>query len=311
MIQVDVFWAYAIGAGCGAAAARAAAVVSSGGAAPPAGHDGLAKTAHAAGAGQGLLGDRRFTATVLYLACVFAPSGLWLVWRFTGWETMHAASAPADMPGWLVAGFALTNVTQGVLGYAVAGWLWRHGRTYLAWAQMPLGYLAMFFILVYGWDGTGYRRFLAPSTAAWRAGAVDPPAFLTSDVAFTLYGMGAVLVPLLLWLQASWWSAGERTRGRYACLVLLAVLGVGLGTAVALAAALTFLGGATGPVVCAALLVVVFHPKGLAGRLARLFPLTMADRHGPAGGAESVKNLAGAVAMQGPTAGSNSSHRKE
>lgn len=251
MVQVDVFWSYAIGAGCGAAAAHAAAV-------PPV---------------RQALTDRRLTATVLFLACVFAPSGIWLLWRHTGWETMHVAPAPDDLPGWLVAAFALTNVTQGVLGYLAAQALWRRGHRYLAWLQMPLGYLAMFFILVYGWDGTGYRRFLSP-TGHWRGTDVDPAAFLTSDVAVTLYGMGAVLVPLLLWLQAGWWARGRApAAARSAALILAAVLGLGLGLAVAAAALLTVLGVAAGAVAVAALLVAALHPRGPAGLLARGFHL--------------------------------------
>ena len=77
-----------------------------------------------------LLDDRRLTATVLFLGCVFVPSGVWLLWRFTSWETMHAAAGPADLPAWLVAAFALTNVTQGVLGYMVTRALWRRGHRY-------------------------------------------------------------------------------------------------------------------------------------------------------------------------------------
>jgi hypothetical protein len=251
MVQVDVFWSYAIGAGFGAAAARAAVT-------EPA---------------RPLLSDRRFTATVLFLACVFAPSGLWLVWRFTGWETMHAATAPGDLPGWLVALFAITNVTQGVVGYAVARHLWRTGHEYLSWLQMPLGYLAMFFVLAYGWDGTGYRRFFAPTPAAWRDGTFDPVAFLGSDVALTLYGMGVVLIPAMLWLQSGWWATSQSGRLRATGLILLTIFGLGLATAVLAATALTVLGPAAGIPVCALLFVTVYHRRGLGGLVARGFPL--------------------------------------
>jgi hypothetical protein len=256
MVQVDVFWSYAIGAGCGAAAARATLR-------EPAGD---------------LLSDRRLTATVLFLGCVFAPSGIWLLWQFPGWETMHAAGAPADLPGWLVAAFAVTNISQGVLGYIVARELWRRGHHYLSWLQMPLGYLAMFFVLAYGWDGTGYRRFFAPTTADWRAGGFDPAAFLASDVALTLYAMGLVLVPLLLWMKASWWSLGLR-RGdapgpgpiRLAGLVLITIFGLGLGTAAGAAALLTMLGPVAGAVAAVVLVAAALHPRGAGGLLARRF----------------------------------------
>lgn len=239
MVQVDVFWSYAIGAGCGVAAVTPTA-------AP----------------------ERRLTATVLFLGCVFAPSGAWLLWRFPSWETMHAATGPADLPGWLVAGFALTNVSQGFFGYVVAQSLWRRGHRYLAWLQMPLGYLAMFFILAYGWDGTGYRRFFSAGSD-WRAGPLDVRGFLTSDVALTLYAMAVVLVPLVLWMQASWWGAGP---GRMTALILVAIFGLGLGPAVAATVLLSTLGAAIGAAAVAVLLVLVLHPRGPAGLLARRFP---------------------------------------
>ncbi|RZU51824.1 hypothetical protein EV385_3659 [Krasilnikovia cinnamomea] len=271
MVQVDVFWSYAIGAGLGAAAAR----------------ESLREPARE------LLADRRFTATVLFLGCVFAPSGIWLLWSFPGWETMHAADTHTDMPGWLVAVFAITNITQGVLGYVVARTLWQRGHHYLSWVQMPLGYLAMFFILAYGWDGTGYRRFFAATTEDWRSGQFDPIGFLGSDVALTLYAMGVVLVPLLLWMQASWWAGGLRTEGvpapgriRLTGLVLLAVFGLGLGTAIGAAVLLTLLGPIVGLIAVAVLVVAVLHPRSVAGLLARPFlpapdtAVIPAPRHG-------------------------------
>ncbi len=257
MVQVDVFWAYAIGAGFGAAAAHAA------------GHDAAAHRSDHDAAGRRLLDDPRLTATVLFLGCVFVPSGVWLLWRFPSWETMHAAAGPADLPGWLVAAFALTNVTQGILGYAVTQALWRRGHRYLAWLQMPLGYLAMFFVLAYGWDGTGYRRFFSPDGAAWRDGRLDVAGFLGSEVAITLYGMAAVLVPVLLWMQSSWWGAGG---WRTAALTLATIFGLALGTAVVAAVLLTALGPAAGTVAVAVLLVLAWHPRGPAGALARRFP---------------------------------------
>jgi hypothetical protein len=269
VVQVDVFWSYAIGAGFGVAAARCA-------------------TASAARRDPDLA-DRHLSTTVLYLACLFGPSGIWLLWRFTSWETMHAATAPADLPPWLVAGFAITNVTQGLAGYLAAQALWRAGHRYLAWLQMPLGYLAMFFVLAYGWDGTGYRRFFAPTPEAWRAGSLDLAAFLTSDVAITLCGMGAVLLPPLLWIQASWWTRGYRSAGvdgpgpaRLIALGLLTALGLGLGAAVAATALLIALGPVLGLPAVALLLAGALHPRGPAGRLAAAFRIDPATERQPA-----------------------------
>jgi hypothetical protein len=256
MVQVDVFWSYAIGAGCGAAAACASL------------REPVRESPD----------DRRLILTVLFLGCVFAPSGIWLLWQFPGWETMHAAATHTDLPGWLVCAFAITNISQGVLGYLVARALWRRGHHYLSWLQMPLGYLAMFFVLAYGWDGTGYRRFFAPATADWRAGGFDPAGFLASDVALTLYAMGAVLVPLLLWMQADWWARGLRLRDasgpgpvRLTGLLLVTVFGLGLGTAVAAAALLTMLGRGAGLVAVVVLVAAMMHPRGPGGLLARPF----------------------------------------
>lgn len=291
MVQVDVFWSYAIGAGFGVAAARSTAAA--------AGRSGATAVRAA------LLEDRHLSATVLYLGCLFAPSGIWLLWRFTGWETMYAAAGPGDLPAWLVAGFAVTNITQGIVGYLVTQALWRRGHRYLAWLQMPLGYLAMFFVLAYGWDGTGYRRFFAPTAEAWRTGRLDLPAFLTSDVALTLYAMGVVLLPLLVWVQASWWVRGYRAAGidgpgptRLIALGLLAALGLGLGTAAAAAVLLTVLGLAAGLPATALLLVAVLHPRGAGGRLARAFRLDPAPT-----GPTAAQPTAGQPTAGQPTAG--------
>jgi len=202
---------------------------------------------------------------------------------------MHAATSPGDLPPWLVAGFAITNVTQGIAGYLATRALWRAGHRYLAWLQMPLGYLAMFFVLAYGWDGTGYRRFFAPTSDAWRARSVDLAGFLTSDVAITLYAMGAVLLPPLLWIQASWWIRGYRSAGvdgpgraRLIALGLLTALGLGLGSAAAAAALLISLGLPLGVPAVALLLAGLLHRRGPAGRLADAFRIDPAAERHPA-----------------------------
>jgi len=102
----------------------------------------------------------------------------------------------------------------------------------------------------------------------------DPVGFLTSPVALTLYGMGVVLIPAMLWLQAGWWTGDGLGRARATGRLLTVIFTLGLGTAVLAAVALTMLGTATGSLVCALLLVTVFHPRGLGGVLARGFPMT-------------------------------------
>ena len=149
----------------------------------------------------------------------------------------------------LVTAFAFTNVTQGLLGYLVAEWLLARGRAYLAYLQVVAGYVGMFFILVHGWDGRGYQRFFSADRetfAAWPENPTPGEAlsrvgdWLVSPVALTLYGMGAVLVPVMLGVMASWLRSGRSDAGsgggpsrlRIVGAVLGAVFGVALGGAV-------------------------------------------------------------------------------
>src|SRR6266487_4164235 len=145
MVQVDVFWSYGIGAGFAAAAA----------------HHLRAPAAPAVGNRPGRWSDPYLLTTVLYCGLLFAPSGIWLLWGFPDWETMQVARDHAVLPAWLVALFAVTNVSQGLLGYWVGRRLVESGRTYAAFLQAGVGYLGMFFILVHGWDGRGYQRFFS------------------------------------------------------------------------------------------------------------------------------------------------------
>ena len=93
------------------------------------------------------------------------------------WETMHAGSR--ELPGWLVAAFAATNVTQGALGFAVVYLLVARGKVWAAWLNWFFAYFAMFFILVHGWDGRGYQRFFSYTRADFLAWHGDWTAWLT------------------------------------------------------------------------------------------------------------------------------------
>src|SRR5438067_4052937 len=125
MVEVDVFWSYGLGSTLAVASSRQL----------------VARRRAARQRNEKLdrWSDRHLTKTLLFLALVFVPSGAYLVWAFPSWETMHAGDR--DMPAWLVSAFALTNVTQGLLGYLVCEALVARGRTYLAYLQILVGYV--------------------------------------------------------------------------------------------------------------------------------------------------------------------------
>ena len=74
MVQVDVFWSYAIGSGLAVAASRQL----------------RARRTIPAAERAPLTETPWFNHTLLFLALLFAPSGLYLLWEFPSWETMHA-----------------------------------------------------------------------------------------------------------------------------------------------------------------------------------------------------------------------------
>jgi hypothetical protein len=282
MVQVDVFWSYAIGAGFATAAGR--------------------QLKERAKKRKPRLEDPYLLANVLFLALIFAPSGLYLVWEFPSWETMHVGDR--SMPAWLVTLFAVTNVSQGILGYFVVEWLIARGRGYLAYLQVMAGYFAMFFILVHGWDGEGYQRFFSESRADYESWSGDWTAWLTSDVALSLLGMGVVLVPVMLGLIASWMTRGARLAdpdsgaralspaGAVAA-ALATVFGGGLGLAVASSLLLHALGTIPGALASIVLIAAVLWPGSLVYRLYLSFGFPDLERREAASPATALPEPSG------------------
>jgi len=203
MVQVDVFWSYAIGAGFASAAARQ-----------------LKDEPNT-------FQNEYFTKTLLFLALCFAPSGVVLLWAFTGWETMYVWNRET-LAAWVVLIFCVTNVTQGILGFWVAHKLIRAGKLYWANLQWVIGYMAMFFILVHGWDGTGYRRFftfnltekvgwlITGNEAEVLTQSFGPLAALKwsiSPVALTLLAMGVIMLPIMFGWIGKWVKEGYQLGG--------------------------------------------------------------------------------------------------
>jgi hypothetical protein len=182
MVQVDVFWSYGLSSGLALAASRQ-----------------IRKMPEP-------WFNRYFVATLAWTAMIFAPSGAYLLWAFPGWETMFVAAQHRDIPAWLVAAFGLTNVTQGVLGYYITWRLLRSGRDFAAMLQPIWSHLAMLFILVFGWDGSGWRRFTYAGTGEeWHSGVTYPwTDFFRSEVFYTLLGMGVFFIPTYFGLIRKW-----------------------------------------------------------------------------------------------------------
>ena len=173
MVQVDVFWAYGLSAGLAVA-----------------GHKAIKKAPT-------WWVNKPFLYSVIWNACLFGPSGIFLLWSFPGWETMFVATNHLSIPSWLVTIFSLTNVTQGILGFWVTAKLIRSGHWRAAVWQPIWSHMAMMTILIFGWDGAGYRRFFYAGTGEeWHSGVNYPiSAFFSCSVFFSLLGLGVVFLP--------------------------------------------------------------------------------------------------------------------
>jgi hypothetical protein len=178
MVQVDVVWAYAFSSGFAACAARQ-----------------LEKE-------EKPFNNKWYTFNLLFLSLLFAPSGIYLLWQFVQWETMQVATTFTDLPAWLVCGFAITNITQGILGYWVSYKFIKKKNYYAAHANWMWSWILFWFILVCGWDCTGYQRFLYDASVhngvLWETGKLMGISFFwKSNVWWTLVAMGVCFTPML------------------------------------------------------------------------------------------------------------------
>ncbi len=180
MVQVDIVWSYAFGATFAAAAARQ-----------------LEKE-------EKPFNNKWYVFILLFLSIFFAPSGLYLLWEHTQWETMQVATTMKDIPAWLVVIFAVTNVTQGILGYWTTWRLVKKKNYYGAHANWMVAWIIFWFILVCGWDCTGYQRFTYDMSVnggeLWTAGATMGISFFyASRVWWTLVVMAVFFAPMLIY----------------------------------------------------------------------------------------------------------------
>jgi hypothetical protein len=114
------------------------------------------------------------------------------------------------IPAWLVAIFAMTNITQGILGFWLTSKYIRKREHYKANLLGAAAWFVFWFILVHGWDGTGYKRFFHASVdwsgnvTPWVNGAFEwysPIKWAFSPVAISLLVMGIIMMPFLnIWM---------------------------------------------------------------------------------------------------------------
>lgn len=182
-MQVDVFWSYGLNAGLALAASKA-----------------IKKESH-------LFYNKYFTLSLLWTASIFAPSGLYLLWENPGWETMFVARNHSSIQAWVACLFGFTNISQGVLGFWITARLIKAGRRNAACLQVIWSHALMFFILFFGWDGSGFRRFFYPGTGEeWHTGKAYPLLrFFDSQIFYTLLGMAVIFIPtyfgLIIWFR--------------------------------------------------------------------------------------------------------------
>ncbi len=260
MVQVDVFWAYSLGATLAAASGRQIKAAAEGR---------LEKDpVHPIRREDTPFITRYFVKALLFLSLIWAPTGMILLLKHPSWETMQVFSGIVSLGEhpFIVLAFGWTNVALGILGYWVTSRLVTKGRFYAAHFQWLIGYFCMFFILLYGWDGLGYDRFLYDRDmfggAPWTPGAGIAPGaginFLFSSVAMTLYMDGLFLIPPLYYWFGTWIKEGaERDSSvpremvpsgimRSGLLYAGAVFGIALLSAAAAALTVYFIGRFTG-----------------------------------------------------------------
>jgi hypothetical protein len=180
MIQVDVLWSFGIGAQFAAFAAN--------------------NLKHE----KSPFVNKYFIYTILYLSIFFAPSGIYLLWGYTGWETMFMIDL--DFHPIVPTIFVSSNVWQGVLGFWISWNLIQKGLPHQAHTLWILSYMSMFTIL-----GLGYRRFTFPGTLEdWRSGQweLHPISdYFNLDVCWvlpTLLIMAVVILPPIYYPMLFW-----------------------------------------------------------------------------------------------------------
>jgi len=148
MVQVDVFWSYGFGATFALVASRV-----------------LKKEydEDPVKAQKNKFYSQAFVLNLLFLSVLFVPSGVFLLWGMPDWETMMVAKTHTSIPVWLVTLFAVTNTTQGILGFWITRMFIVRGEFYKGYLNFAIATVLFWIVLIHGWDGTGYQRFFSDS----------------------------------------------------------------------------------------------------------------------------------------------------
>ncbi|GAB4322892.1 MAG: hypothetical protein Kow0069_27860 [Promethearchaeota archaeon] len=191
MLYVDFFWTFAIGAMFAGSAARQ-----------------IKRS-------EDPFVNIHFLVLVLYMAIFFGGTGMVLLWNFPHWETMQVYWIHGDIPLWFVLLWFVTNVTNPILAYAWCVRLIKRDKAYEATLLSVAGYVLFFFVLFYGWDGTGWQRFFYDATVTgvpWRQYPARTLglAWFGAPVALTLYALGLVFLPPHFYFCTKWATAGLR-----------------------------------------------------------------------------------------------------
>ncbi len=179
MLTVDWAWTYAFGAGFAACAARQ-----------------LKKE-------EKPFDNQWYVFTLTFFSVFFVPACVYLLWEHPQWESAQLAKTFTDLPAWLVTGYAVTNVTQGILGFWVSFKLIKKGNYYAAHANWMAAWILMWFLAFCGWDCTGYQRWLYDMSVNngqyWTPGThMGVRFFYASKIWWTLVVMGIFFVPMLI-----------------------------------------------------------------------------------------------------------------
>lgn len=189
MVQIDIFWSYGFGASYAIAASRIL-------------QRDWKNDPKRADAEQ--FYSKPFVWCLLYLSLLFAPSGAYLLWAFPDWETMMVADTHQSLPAWLVTGFAFSNITQGILGYYLTRRHIVREQHLAAFLHLAVANFLFYFVLLHGWDGSGYQRFLSETRAdflVWQPQHWQH--WLGSGPMLALLGMGLIVVPVLFFSWAA------------------------------------------------------------------------------------------------------------